>query len=175
MSEQPQWLDLRAHTPQVAESAWVAPNASLVGDVRLAPRVSVWYSAVLRGDGDVIEIGPESNIQDGTVVHTDPGFPVHVGRAVTVGHRVVLHGCRVGDGSLVGMGSVLMNGVTVGEGSLIAAGAVLLEGTDVPPGSLVAGVPGKVRRELTESERSGLARSAAEYLTITERHRQAGS
>lgn len=170
MSEQ-NWLDLTEHTPRVDEAAWVAPNATLVGDVRLAGRVSVWYSTVLRGDGDTIEIGEDSNIQDGSVVHTDPGFPVRVGRGVTVGHHVVLHGCRVDDGTLIGMGSVVMNGAHIGESSLVAAGSVVLEGTEVPAGSLVAGVPAKVRRELSEAERAGLADNAGHYLAITERHR----
>jgi carbonic anhydrase/acetyltransferase-like protein (isoleucine patch superfamily) len=155
--------------PTVADGAWVAPGAVLVGDVRLGAGASVWFGAVLRGDGDP-SIGAESNIQDGCVVHADPGRPVRVAERVTVGHRAVLHGCTVEEGSLIGMGSVLLNGVQVGAGSMVAAGAVVLEGTVVPPGSLVAGVPGRVRRELTAEERERLHISAATYVDLARRH-----
>jgi carbonic anhydrase/acetyltransferase-like protein (isoleucine patch superfamily) len=153
----------------VAADAWVAPNATLVGAVTLRAEASVWYGAVLRGDGDSIEVGEGSNVQDGCVLHADPGYPVRVGRGVSIGHNAVVHGCTVEDGSLVGMGAVVLNGARVGAGSLVAAGTVVLAGTDVPPGSLVAGVPGKVRRSLSDEEVQGLQGNAERY---RERRRQ---
>ncbi len=161
------------HRPEIAEDAWAAPGSTLIGRVRLHPGANVWYGTVLRGDNEDITVGEGSNVQDGCVVHADPGFPATVGAGVTVGHRAVLHGCTVGDHSLVGMGSVVLNGAEIGEGSLIAAGAVVLEGTEVPPGSLVAGTPGKVRRELTDDEKGGLRLSAEHYLGNAARHREA--
>lgn len=158
------------HTPELAAGAWAAPGSTLIGAVRLGAQASVWYAAVLRADGDSIDIGEGSNIQDGTVVHTDVGFPVVIGTGVSVGHRVVLHGCRVEDDVLVGMGAVLMNGSRIGAGSIVAAGALVLEGMDVPPGSLVAGVPGKVRRELHEGELEKIHRNARIYRDLTVRH-----
>jgi carbonic anhydrase/acetyltransferase-like protein (isoleucine patch superfamily) len=149
--------------PDVAADAWVAPNATLVGAVTLRAEASVWYGAVLRGDGDSIEVGEGSNVQDGCVLHADPGYPVRVGRGVSIGHNAVVHGCTVEDGSLVGMGAVVLNGARVGAGSLVAAGTVVLAGTDVPPGSLVAGVPGKVRRSLSDEEVQGLQGNAERY------------
>jgi len=149
--------------PEVSADAWVAPNATLVGRVRLGPEASVWFGAVVRGDGDRIEIGAGSNVQDGCVLHADPGFPVHVGASVSIGHNAVVHGCVLEDGVLVGMGAVVMNGARVGRGSLVAAGAVVLEGTEIPPHSLVAGVPGKVRRVLAEEEVEGLQGNAERY------------
>ena len=150
--------------PEIDADAWVAPGAVVVGAARLLTRSSVWYGAVVRADGDSIELGEGSNLQDGCVMHTDPGFPLVVGAGVSVGHRAVLHGCTLEDEVLVGMGAVLLNGTRVGRGSLIAAGAVLLEGTQVPPGSLVAGVPGKVRRELTPDELEGVRDNARRYV-----------
>lgn len=151
-------------TPEVHERAWVAPTATLVGGVRLGAGSSVWFGAVLRADSDDITVGTGSNLQDGVVVHVDAGLPVRVGDRVTVGHGAVLHGCTVEDDCLVGMGATVLNGVTVGRGSLVAAGAVLLEGTVVPAGSLVAGVPGRVRRELTPTERDAVAEGTAAYV-----------
>ena len=156
--------------PDVAGSAWVAGSATVVGAVTLGAEVGVFYGAVLRGDLDAIEVGAGSNIQDGCVLHTDPGFPVRVGEGVSVGHRAVLHGCTVADAVLIGMGAVVLNGAVVGEGSLVAAGAVVLEGTVVPPGSLVAGVPGKVRRETTEAEREHIRANGLSYRELSARH-----
>jgi carbonic anhydrase/acetyltransferase-like protein (isoleucine patch superfamily) len=163
-------LALEDAAPEVAEGAWVAPGATVVGAVRLAEESSVWYGAVLRGDGDRIEVGPRSNIQDGCVLHADPGFPAVLGSGVTVGHRAVVHGARVGDNVLVGMGAVLMNGCQVGDNCLIGAGAILLEGTEVPAGSLVVGSPARVRRSLTDDEIRGIAGSAEEYVSLARRH-----
>jgi carbonic anhydrase/acetyltransferase-like protein (isoleucine patch superfamily) len=166
------WLDLAQHQPRVHADAWVAPNATLVGDVTVASRASIWYGTVIRADGDRIEIGPDTNIQDGCVLHTDPGAPITIGRGVSVGHNAVLHGCLLADDVLIGMGAVLMNGVRVGEGSIIAAGSVLLQDTHVPAGSLVAGLPGKVRRTLTDDDRRGIHHNAAAYLALTQNHRR---
>jgi carbonic anhydrase/acetyltransferase-like protein (isoleucine patch superfamily) len=165
-------IEYGAARPDVHPDAWVAPGAVVVGAARLCAGSSVWYGAVVRADGDSIELGEGSNLQDGCVLHTDPGFPLVVGAGVSVGHRAVLHGCTVGDDVLVGMGAVLLNGTRVGQGSLIAAGAVLLEGTEVPPGSLVAGVPGKVRRELTPDERDGVRDNARRYVARAQEYAQ---
>jgi carbonic anhydrase/acetyltransferase-like protein (isoleucine patch superfamily) len=150
--------------PEIDPAAWVAPGAVVIGAARLRAGSSVWFGSVVRADGDRIEFGEGSNLQDGCVMHTDPGFPIVVGAGVSVGHRAVLHGCTVEDDVLVGMGAVLLNGTRVGRGSLIAAGAVLLEGTQVPPSSLVAGVPAKVRRELTADEMNGIRDNARRYV-----------
>jgi carbonic anhydrase/acetyltransferase-like protein (isoleucine patch superfamily) len=141
-------IALGPQRPQVDTSAWVAPTATLVGAVTLSAQVSIWYAAVLRGDGDEIAVGRGSNVQDGAVIHADPGFPVSVGRDVSVGHRAVLHGCRIGNEALVGMGAVILNGAEIGAGCLLAAGAVVLEGARFEPGTLIAGVPATARRTL---------------------------
>lgn len=159
-------------SPEVDPEAFVADGSTLVGAVRLHAEASVWYSAVVRADGAPIEIGAASNVQDGCVLHSDPDFPVRVGARCTVGHRAVVHGCTVGDDSLVGMGAVLLNGVVVGEGSLVAAGTVLLEGTEVPPGSLVAGIPGKVKREVTDAERERIRSGTQSYVERARRYRR---
>lgn len=168
-------LSLDDLVPEVLAGAWVAASAELVGAVRVGPRASVWYGSVLRADGDRVVVGDESNIQDGCVLHTDPGLPVLVGSRVSVGHRAVLHGCVVEDEVLVGMGAIVLNGARVGAGSLIAAGAVVLEGTIIPPGSLVAGVPGRVRRPVTSAERTGIIENARAYLELAARHASAAT
>ncbi|MFF1878318.1 gamma carbonic anhydrase family protein [Leifsonia sp. NPDC058230] len=157
--------------PTVAPTAWVAPGAVVVGRVHLLDRVSVWYNAVLRAEASDIVIGERSNIQDNVSCHVDRGFPLTLGADVSVGHNAVLHGCTIEDGVLVGMHATVLNGAIVGAGSLLAAGTVVLEGAVIPPGSLVAGVPGKVRRELTAEERAGIRANAAGYLTHTTEHR----
>jgi len=166
-------IDFEGVTPQVPETAWAAPNATLLGKVTLGESASVFYSAVLRGDMDTITIGERSNIQDGCVAHTDPGHPVVVGAGVSVGHRAVLHGCTVEDDCLIGMGAVVLNGAVVGAGSLVAAGAVVTEGMQIPPGSLVAGVPAKVRKELDEEAIESLRQNARTYVDLAARHREA--
>lgn len=158
--------------PEVADDAWVAPGAVLVGAVRVAAEASVWFATVVRADTERIEIGPGSNVQDGCVLHADPGRPLTIGAGVSVGHRAVVHGCTIGDDVLVGMGAVVLNGAVVGAGSLLAAGTVVLEGAEIPPGSLVTGVPGKVRRLLTDEEREGVRRNAATYRDLARRYRQ---
>lgn len=166
-------VPLGDRAPQVADSAWVAPSADLVGAVELADESSVWYTAVLRADYDPIVLGARSNLQDGVVVHTDVGRPAHIGSGVSVGHRAVLHGCTIGDDCLIGMGAIVLNGAVVGEGSLVAAGAVVQEGAQVPPRSLVAGVPGRVRRELTDADVERIRRNADVYVELAALHRAA--
>jgi carbonic anhydrase/acetyltransferase-like protein (isoleucine patch superfamily) len=168
-------LPFAGSVPEVADDAWVAPGAVLVGRVRLGDGSSVWYGAVLRGDGDAITVGAGSNVQDGTVVHADPGFPAVIGDGVVVGHGAVVHGCTVEDGCLIGMGSRVLNGARIGAGSLVAAGAVVLEGTQVPPGSLVAGVPAKVRRPLTDEEGAGIRLAAEHYIELAREHARSTS
>lgn len=168
-----QVIALEGAVPEIAGTAWVAPGATVVGAVRLEEGASVWYSAVLRGDGDHIHVGAGSNVQDGCVLHADPGFPTWLGSGVSLGHRAVVHGSRVGDNVLVGMGAVVLNGCRVENDCLIAAGTVLLEGTEVPAGSLVAGTPGKVRRTLTEDEIGLIAANAEHYQQLTLRHASA--
>jgi carbonic anhydrase/acetyltransferase-like protein (isoleucine patch superfamily) len=159
--------------PAVHPEAWIAPGAVLVGKTDIAARASVWYGVVMRADMDSITLGARSNIQDGCVVHTDYGIPTVVGEGVSVGHRAVLHGCTIGDEVLVGMGAIVLNGARIGDGCLLAAGTVVLEGAEIPPGSLVAGVPGKVRRELTAAERDRIRLNAEHYLALAADHAQA--
>lgn len=163
---------LRGHTPAVHTEAWVAPNASLLGHVTLAARASIWYAVTLRAEFEPIEIGAGSNIQDGSTVHVDPGFPARVGSGVSVGHNVVLHGCTVEDGALVGMGAVVLNGAVVGAGALVAAGAVVAQGFVVPPRTLVAGVPAKVRRELSDEEVANNRDNARVYEHLLDLHKE---
>ncbi|WP_127474763.1 gamma carbonic anhydrase family protein [Microbacterium sulfonylureivorans] len=163
ISEDAAVLAVGGRTPDIDPSAFVASGARVIGAVTLGEGASVWYNAVLRGDSDAITVGDGSNLQDNVSVHVDAGHPVVIGRDVSVGHNAVVHGCTIGDGSLIGMGSVVLSGAVIGDGCLVAAGAVVLEGTLVPAGSLVAGVPAKVRRELTAEEREGILRNAQTY------------
>jgi carbonic anhydrase/acetyltransferase-like protein (isoleucine patch superfamily) len=167
-------ISLGDRTPDVAPSAWVADTATIVGDVTVGPGSAVFYSAVLRADLESVTVGTDSNIQDGAVLHADPGFPARLGDEVSVGHGAVLHGCTVEDGCLIGMNATVLNGAVIGEGSLVAANALVPEGTVVPPRSLVAGVPGKVRRELTDEEVERCRGNAAIYRRLAEVHRAAG-
>jgi carbonic anhydrase/acetyltransferase-like protein (isoleucine patch superfamily) len=142
---------------------WVAPDAMVVGNVRLEDDASIWFGAVLRGDNELISIGAKANVQDLCVLHTDPNFPLSVGAHCTIGHRAILHGCTVGEESLVGMGAIILNGARIGRHCLIGAGALVPEGKVIPDGSMVIGVPGKVARELTPEEVERLGRSAETY------------
>jgi carbonic anhydrase/acetyltransferase-like protein (isoleucine patch superfamily) len=162
-------------SPVVADSAWAAPNATLVGEVTLHERSSVFYGSVLRADTASITVGVGSNLQDNVTVHCDPGVPTTVGAGVSVGHAVTLHGCTIEDDCLIGMGATVLNHAVIGTGSLIAAGTVVLEGMIVPPRSLVAGVPGKVRRAVTDDELVGIRENAEHYLQHAEAHRKANS
>lgn len=173
MAEQALIAGVGGKEPSVDPDAFTAPTSVVMGEVTLAAGASVWYQSVLRGDGGPIVIGAQSNIQDNCTVHVDPGFPVTVGERVSVGHNAVLHGCTVEDDVLVGMGSTVLNGAHIGAGSLIAAQALVPQGMRVPPGSLVAGVPAKVRRELTDEEREGIKLNAAVYVDLAKEHRAA--
>lgn len=163
-------LALPDATPDVHGDAFVASGARVIGDVVLGSGASVWYNAVLRGDSAPIVVGARSNVQDNVSVHVDSGRPVTIGTDVSIGHNAVVHGCTIGDGSLIGMGSVILSGAEIGPGCLVAGGAVVLEGTVVPAGSLVAGVPAKVRRALSEEEREKILRNAETYLAHAARH-----
>ncbi|MHB1164112.1 MAG: gamma carbonic anhydrase family protein [Candidatus Nanopelagicales bacterium] len=156
-------VTVHGNSPVVAGSAWIAADVVLVGDVHIGESCGVFYGSVLRADSDSISIGEGTNIQDGCVVHADPGLPVVVGSNVSVGHRAILHGCTVEDDVLIGMGATVLNGARIGSGSLIAAGTVVLEDTHVPANSLMAGVPGKVRRETSVQEREDIADNARQY------------
>jgi carbonic anhydrase/acetyltransferase-like protein (isoleucine patch superfamily) len=155
--------ELGSGAPRIDDEAFVAPTAVVVGAVTMGPRSSIWYAAVARADAETISIGADSNVQDGCTLHSDPGFPLVIGRGVTVGHRVVLHGARVDDDVLVGMGSIVMNGAHIGSGSIVAAGAVVTQGTEVPPGSVVAGIPAKVVRQATDADLQHIRGNAASY------------
>jgi len=157
--------------PQIADSAWIAPNATVIGDARLGDNVSIWWNAVLRGDNDPIHIGANSNIQDGSVLHTDEGVPMHIGANVTVGHMVMLHGCTVGDNSLIGIGSIILNRAVIGKNSIVGANTLIAEGKSFPDGVLIVGSPGKVVRELTLEEIAKLQKSAAHYVDNAQRYR----
>lgn len=150
---------------------YVAPSASVIGSVVLGNNASVWFNCVLRGDRDWIEIGARSNIQDGCVLHTDPGFPLTVGDGVTVGHKVMLHGCTIGDNSLIGIGSTILNGATIGRNCLVGAQALVTEGKSFPDGSLILGTPAKVLRSLSEEEIAGNLESANRYVENAARYR----
>lgn len=164
---------LEERTVEVPEDGeyWVAPNATVLGRVKLERDASVWFNAVLRGDNELITIGEESNIQDGSVLHTDPGCPLTLGRGVTVGHMAMLHGCTIGDNSLIGIGSVVLNNVTIGKNCLIGAKALITEGKSIPDNSMVLGAPGKVVRELTPEQIQGLTLSAQSYVQNWKRFR----
>jgi len=168
-------IDLEEDSPHVDPQAWVAPTAVLAGAVTVERGASLWFGSVLRADGDTISIGEESNLQDGVIVHADPGFPVMVARGVSVGHGAVLHGCSIGEGALIGMRAVVLNGAKIGPMCLVAAGSVVLEGAEFEARSLIAGVPAKRRRELTDTECEGLAQNAKDYLVLSERYRGASS
>lgn len=159
--------------PQLDDTAWLAPGSRVLGDVIVGAGSSIWYGAVVRADRDTIRMGERCNLQDNVVVHADPGFPATLHDEVSVGHAAVLHGCTIGDGTLVGMGAVVMNGATIGAECIIAAGTVVLQNSEVPAGSLVAGVPGKVRRELTEEERQRNRSTARRYVDQARRHQAA--
>lgn len=158
------------HEPVVAPGAWIAPNATLVGQVRIAPGASVYFGAVLRADINSITLGEGSNIQDNVAVHVDDDAPTTIGRGVSVGHAAVVHGCTIGNDCLIGMNATVLSHAVIGDESLVAAGTVVLEGTVIPPRSLVAGVPGKVRRELTDDEVAAIRQNATTYRELSATH-----
>jgi len=157
--------------PRLAPDAWVADSATVLGRVAMAAQSSVWYGAVLRGDNAWIEIGEQSNIQDNSVLHTDEGVPLSIGRGVTVGHQVMLHGCTVGDHSLIGIQSVILNGARIGRHCIVGAGALVTEGKEFPDGVLIVGSPARVVRELSSEQIDRLKESAARYVENAQRHR----
>lgn len=158
---------LDENKPQFPEDGdyWVAPNANVIGKIHLNTGASVWFGATLRGDNEWIDIGAGSNVQENSVLHTDIGFPLTIGRNCTIGHKAILHGCTIGDQSLIGMGAIVLNGAQIGRNCLIGAGALITEGKIIPDNSLVVGAPGKVVRSLTEAEIEGLLASATGYQT----------
>lgn len=157
--------------PQLDAGVWIAPNATVIGDVRLGSKVSIWWNAVLRGDNDPISIGPNSNIQDGSVLHTDEGVPLSIGANVTVGHLVMLHGCTIGDGALIGIGSIVLNRAVIGANSIVGANTLIPEGKVYPERVLIVGSPGKVVRELSDEEVARLQHSAEHYVANAQRYR----
>jgi len=158
--------------PLLDPSVWVAPGAVVVGDVVVGRDTSIWYTAVVRGDGDPIRIGAASNIQDGAVLHSDPGIGIEIGDGVSVGHRAVLHGCVVEDDVLIGMGAIVMNRARIGTGSIVAAGALVPEGREIPAGSLVKGAPAAVSRAVSEHELFVVRYAAEHYVGLAAQHRQ---
>jgi carbonic anhydrase/acetyltransferase-like protein (isoleucine patch superfamily) len=159
--------------PVVPPSAWVADSAQVIGNVALGEDVSIWFNVVMRGDNERLSVGRGSNIQDGSVVHSDPGFPVNLGEDVTIGHGVVLHGCTVGDGSLIGLGAVVLNGAKIGKNCLVGAGSLVTEGKEFADGSLIVGSPAKAVRELAPEQLAGIRRGARHYVNNARRF-QAG-
>lgn len=150
-------------SPQLAAGAWAAPSADLIGDVRLHARASVWFGAVIRADNTPITVGEDSNVQDGAIGHSDPGFPLTIGAPVTVGHQAILHGCTIGDDCLIGMGAKILNGAVIAPECLVGAGALVTEGKRFERGSLIVGSPARLVRQLTQDEKQALRQSAAGY------------
>lgn len=163
--------ELDGAVPRISDSAWVADSAQVMGDVELADDASVWFGTVIRGDTDTIRIGRRTNIQDASVLHADVGMPLTLGDDVTVGHKVMLHGCTIGDGSLIGIGAIVLNGAKIGKGCLVGAGSLVTEGKEFPDGSMIIGSPAKVVRQLTPEQLEGLLRSAEHYVTNARRYR----
>jgi carbonic anhydrase/acetyltransferase-like protein (isoleucine patch superfamily) len=163
-------ITLRDTAPRVHETAWIAPGAVLAGDVEVGEHASVFYTAVVRADWGPITLGARSNLQDGCVLHTDPGLELVIGAGVSVGHRAILHGCRIEDDVLIGMGAIVMNRAVIGSGSIVAAGALVPEGVVIPPRSMVVGAPGRVRRETTEDELAIIHLAADSYVHVAKVH-----
>ena len=157
-------------TPHLAETAWVADSAQVIGNVELAEGASIWFGAILRGDNELMRIGRNSNVQDGSMLHSDPGYPLTLGENVTVGHQVMLHGCTVGDGSLIGIKSVVLNGAKIGKNCLVGAGSLVTEGKEFPDGSMIMGAPAKVVRELSPEQIAGMQRAATHYVDNAKRY-----
>jgi carbonic anhydrase/acetyltransferase-like protein (isoleucine patch superfamily) len=171
LNEQVNLLPHDGTSPRVAESAWVAPGAYVIGDVHLGEESSVWYGAVLRGDTEPIRIGARTNVQDGCILHADPGYPAVVGEGCVVGHNAVVHGCEIGDDCLVGMGATILNGAKIGDGSIVAAGAVVPEGREFPPRSLIVGIPANHIGDVTDEQAADIQRGASEYVERASAHR----
>ena len=157
------FYDLGNKKVKNAGENWVAPNASIIGDIALEKNISIWFNVTLRGDIENIYIGEGSNVQDGSVLHTDPGYPLKIGKDVTIGHLVMLHGCTIGDNSLIGIGAVILNGVKIGKNCIIGANALVTENKVIPDNSLVIGSPGKIAREVTTEEKKSITENAIHY------------
>ena len=168
------FYDLKDKKPKNSGENWVAPNATIIGDVTLEKNTSIWFNAVLRGDIENIHIGEGSNVQDGSVLHTDPGCPLKVGKNVTVGHLVMLHGCTIGDNSLIGIGAVILNKANIGKNCIIGAKALITEGSVIPDGSLVMGIPGKIKKELDAEEQKIPQLNAGFYVENYKRYKAQG-
>jgi carbonic anhydrase/acetyltransferase-like protein (isoleucine patch superfamily) len=162
--------ELNGAVPEIARNCWIAPDAVLIGKVRVMQGASIWFGAVLRGDNDWITIGPNSNVQDHSIIHADPGQPVTIGRGVTIGHRVIVHSASVGDDSLIGMGAILLNRAKVGRHCLVGAAALVTEGKEFDDGKMILGAPARVSRDLTLAQISGIENSAAIYVVNAERY-----
>lgn len=160
--------ELDGVAPRIAASAWVADSAQVMGEVEIGENSSLWFGAIVRGDTETIRIGDNTNIQDGSVLHADVGMPLTIGNNVTVGHQVMLHGCTVGDGALIGIGAVVLNGAKIGKGCIVGAGALVTEGKEFPDGSMILGSPAKAVRELTPAQKEGLIKSAIHYVENAE-------
>ena len=157
------FYDLEDKKPKNSGENWVAPNATIIGDVTLEKNSSVWFNAVIRGDNENIHVGEGSNVQDGSVLHTDPGCPLRIGKDVTIGHIVMLHGCTIGDNSLIGIGAVILNNAKIGKNCIVGAKALITENKDIPDNSLVVGAPGRVVRKLTDDEIGKITENAKHY------------
>ena len=163
--------DLEKNVPEISADSWVAPNAIIIGKVKLEKNSSIWFNAVLRGDIEKIVIGENSNIQDGSVLHTDPGYPLTVGKGVTVGHMVMLHGCEISDDTLVGIGSTILNKAKIGKNCIIGANTLVTENKTIPDSSLVLGSPGKVIRKVTDDEIKVIRENAKHYVKNSKRYK----
>jgi carbonic anhydrase/acetyltransferase-like protein (isoleucine patch superfamily) len=164
--------ELDGISPQLAVGAWVAESAEVIGKVELHAKANVWPKVILRGDNDLIQIGEGSNVQDASVLHTDPGYPLIIGKHVTVGHQVMLHGCQIGDGSLIGIGAVILNGAKIGKNCLVGAGSLVTEGKEFPDGSMIIGSPAKVVKALTPEQMTGIEAIAGRYVKNAERYQK---
>lgn len=165
-------FELDGNAPQLADGAWVAESAEVIGKVELHKNANVWPKVVIRGDNDLIQIGEGSNVQDASILHTDPGYPLVLGKNVTVGHQVMLHGCTIGDGSLVGIGAVILNGAKIGKHCLVGAGALVTEGKEFPDGSMILGSPAKVVKTLAPDQIAGIKDIAERYVKNAQRYQK---
>ncbi|MBU3612314.1 gamma carbonic anhydrase family protein [Polynucleobacter sp. MG-27-Goln-C1] len=165
-------FELDGNAPRLDEGAWVAESAEVIGNVELHKNASVWPKVVIRGDNDLIQIGEGSNVQDASILHTDPGYPLIIGKNVTVGHQVMLHGCHIGDGSLIGIGAVILNGAKIGKNCLVGAGALVTEGKEFPDGSMILGSPAKAVKTLTPEQIAGIEDIAGRYVKNAQRYQQ---
>lgn len=165
-------FELDGNAPLLGEGAWVAESAEVIGKVELHEDASIWPKVVIRGDNDLIQIGAGSNVQDASVLHADPGYPLIIGKQITVGHQVMLHGCQIGDGSLIGIGAVILNGAKIGKNCLVGAGALVTEGKEFPDGSMILGTPAKAVKELTAEQIDGINDIAGRYVKNAQRYRK---